>query len=176
MITIIAAIEKNGGIGLKNNLPWEKIPEDMNHFRNHTKGHPVIMGFGTFNSLGSKPLPSRCNIVISSQHDDEEAAKPHCIGNTSTSVALVNSLEKALEVAREVSEKDVNNDVFIIGGAVVYKQALPLTDRLLITRINGEYECDTFWNPDVSNWHFVKSTEIKREDKLICTFEEYRRK
>lgn len=174
MITIIAACDEQGGIGLKDTLPWPRIQEDMVHFKQHTKGHCVIMGRKTFESLGSKPLPSRCNIVISSEYVDEDAAEPIAIGDKSTSVALVDSLEKALDVARKVGET-TRQDIFIIGGAKVYTQTFHMADRLLITRVNGVYESDTHWSPDTSGWHFIKSRQVKRDDRLICTFEEYRR-
>lgn len=160
MISIIVAVAENGTIGDKNSLLWH-ISEDLKHFKAHTSGHPVIMGRKTFESLG-RPLPNRHNVVISRQADLEIAG-----------CTVVHSLEEALALF------SANEEVFIIGGAQIYAQALPLADRFLLTRVHHPYEGDTVfpaWDP--AAWELVSSTPHPRGEKYPYPFtmEEYRRK
>jgi dihydrofolate reductase len=129
-ISLIAAVAKNLAIGKNNQLLWH-IPEDFKHFKEKTKGHVVIMGSRTFESLG-KPLPNRTNIVIAS---DKNYQAPGCI--------MVHSVDEAVVEAKKVEEKET----FVIGGGSIYKQFLPLADKLYITLIDKEYEADTFFPP-----------------------------
>ena len=141
MISIIVAVASNGVIGDKNSLLWH-IREDMIHFRTTTSGHPVIMGRKTFDSIG-RPLPKRTNVVITR---DTNLVIEGC--------TVVHSLEEA------VSMFDSAEEVFIIGGAQIYAQALPLADRIYLTVVGKEYEGDTsFPALDLSQW-----TELWRED------------
>jgi dihydrofolate reductase len=133
MITIIAAVAKNGVIGSNGKIPW-KIPEEMDYFRETTLGHIIIMGRKTWDSLHVRPLPDRLNIVISkSSHKFEGAVSAP-------------DLETAIKYAKNWT----NNDIFIIGGANVYHQALEggLVDKLLISKISLTYEGDTYF-PEV---------------------------
>ncbi len=128
-VSIISAIaRKDRAIGKDNALLWH-IPEDMRHFRELTTGHAVVMGENTFRSIG-KPLPNRTNIVLSL---DTELRLDGCI--------VAHSVEDALEQAR-TSESE---EIFIIGGASIYRQFIPLADRLYLTLVEGEYEADTFF-------------------------------
>ena len=139
IISLISAISENGVIGKDNDLPWH-LPADLQHFKKTTTGHTIIMGRKTFESVG-KPLPNRVNIVISRQPD--YLAKG-CI--------MATSLEKAIDMA----PKD-EDEVFICGGAAVYKQGLQLADRLYITRIHQDVDGDTFFPYlDLAKW---KETE-----------------
>ena len=141
MISIIVAVASNGVIGDKNSLLWH-IREDMIHFRTTTSGHPVIMGRKTFDSIG-RPLPKRTNVVITR---DTNLVIEGC--------TVVHSLEEA------VAMFDSAEEVFIIGGAQIYAQALPLADRIYLTVVGKEYEGDTsFPALDLSQW-----TELWRED------------
>lgn len=128
-ISIIVATDSHNGIGIKNTLPWH-LPEDLAHFKQTTLKHPIIMGRKTFDSIG-RPLPGRRNIVITRnpewQHEGVETAL---------------SLEEAIDLAQ-------GTHAFIIGGAQIYAQALPLADRLIITRIDKQFDCDAFF-PDIS--------------------------
>lgn len=128
-LAIIVAADLKGGIGKDGTLPW-KISEDMAFFRMTTYGHTVIMGRKTHESIG-KALPGRRNIVISR---DKAYVSP-----CSTNVVVVHSLEDAIVL----SQHDQN--VFIIGGGEIYKQALPLVDTLVVTEVLGEFECDTIF-------------------------------
>lgn len=145
---IIAAISENGVIGKDGDIPWH-YPEDLEHFKQKTIGHPVVMGSNTYRSLPEdfKPLPGRKNIVLTRSELD-----------TDESVSIANSLKEAWDIAENVDDK-----VFIIGGASIYKQTLDEADRMIITRIHEEYDGDTFfpkWKTD--NWKEVKTDE--RED------------
>lgn len=126
ILTIIVATDASNGIGINNTLPWH-LPEDLAHFKRLTSGHPIIMGRKTFDSIG-RPLPNRRNIVISRnaewRHEGVER-----VGSLEEARALVGSVDQA----------------FVIGGAQVYQQALPLVDKLVITRIGRTYECDAFF-------------------------------
>lgn len=143
-ISIIVAIAKNRTIGHGNKLLWN-IPEDMKYFREITRGHAVIMGRKTFESIG-RPLPNRLNIVITR----DETFSPE-------GVSVCHSLEDALDLARQ-NEKD---EIFIIGGAQIYKQALSQADRLYITVVQKDFEGDAVF-PEYSEFSKVIS---KREGK-----------
>lgn len=144
-ISMISAIaRKDRAIGFKNALLWH-IPEDFKHFKETTMGHAVIMGENTYRSIG-RPLPNRTNIVLSL---DPNFSPEGCI--------VVQSIEEALEKAREV-ERD---EIFIIGGASIYRQFLPYADRLYLTLVEGDFEADTFF-PDYSE--FTKVLSERKED------------
>ena len=123
MISIIVAVAENGVIGDKNALLWH-ISEDLKHFKAVTTGHPVVMGRKTFESLG-RPLPNRENVVITRQRIEI----PGC--------TVVHSLEEAVGLFSE------DEEVFVIGGAQIYAEALPLARRFYLTRVFHAYEGDT---------------------------------
>ncbi len=127
MISLIAAIQKkDGGIGFKNELIF-RISDDLKRFKALTSGHPIIMGRKTFDSIG-KPLPNRTNIVITRQDLKQEG------------IIFVSSIEEALEKARAIDE-----NIFIIGGAEIYAQALPFANRLELTIVNSDTPADAFF-------------------------------
>ena len=128
-ISLIAAVAENRAIGKDNQMLWH-IPEDLEYFRRTTKGHPVIMGRNTFESIG-QALPGRTNIIIT--RDKSYQAKD-CL--------VVNSLEKALKQANKSSGGD--KEIFIGGGGQIYKQTLPMADRLYLTIVKGNFEANTF--------------------------------
>lgn len=134
MISLIAAMGKNRVIGRGNDIPWH-LPADFAYFKNVTLHHPVIMGRKTFESIG-KPLPSRTNIVLSRQSDIADG------------VTVFSSLEEATAHGETLCE-----EVFIIGGARVYTDAINVADRLYITYVDGEFNGDTFF-PEIeeSDW------------------------
>lgn len=143
MVSIIVAIAANGVIGDKNSLLWH-IKEDMRFFRQKTTSHPVIMGRKTYDSLG-RPLPNRTNVVISRTLN-------HIEGCT-----VAHSLEEA--IALFPSEEEI----FIIGGAQIYAQALDVADRMYITRIEHSYEGDTsFPEWDRAQWRLVE------KESMLC--------
>ncbi|MCJ7826284.1 dihydrofolate reductase [Patescibacteria group bacterium] len=129
MLSVIAAIGKNRELGKDNKLLWN-IPEDMAWFREKTTGHPVIMGRKTFASIGH-PLPNRLNIIIT--RDPSFQAE---------GITIVHSLEEAIELGKAAG----NNEVFIIGGANLYAQAVPIADKLYITQVDAlRPDADTFF-------------------------------
>lgn len=140
---MIAAIAEDRAIGYQNKLLWH-IPEDLAHFKKTTLGHPVIMGRTTFLSLG-RPLPGRKNIVLTL--DKEEVFE---------GVSMSYDLHDALQQAEEADQEEI----FVIGGAAIYKAMLPYVDRLYVTLVPGEYQADTYF-PDYSDF-----TKIVREESV----------
>lgn len=141
-ISMIAAMAQQRVIGLNNQMPWH-LPADLQHFKKVTLGKPVVMGRKTFESIG-RPLPGRRNIVISRQPPPADSP-----------VEWVSSIEQALALLAEQPE------VMIIGGAEIYRQCLPLAQRLYLTEIALETAGDAFF-PDyhtAGNWR-----EIAREE------------
>ncbi|HEY0770403.1 MAG TPA: dihydrofolate reductase [Sphingobacteriaceae bacterium] len=131
ILSMIAAVARNLTIGKDNDLPW-KLPDDMKFFMNTTKGHFVIMGRKNYDSLHEKfkPLPNRTNIVVTRQRDFKA---PGCM--------VTHNVNDAIAIAKNANEKET----FIIGGAEIYKLALPEADRLYLTEIEADVEGDTFF-------------------------------
>jgi len=125
-LTLIVARARNGVIGKDNAMPW-RIPGEQAYFKRVTMGHPIIMGRKTWESIG-RPLPGRRNLVVTRNAD---YAAP--------GAEVVASLDAALARCTEATE------AFVIGGAELYKAALPRADRLLITEIDNDFEGDTSW-------------------------------
>jgi dihydrofolate reductase len=151
MVSVIVAVAENGVIGDKNTLLWH-ISEDLRNFKRVTSGHPVIMGRKTFDSLG-RPLPNRTNVVITRQNLEIEGCK------------VVHSLEEALSLFSPEEE------LFVIGGAQIYAEALPLADRFYLTRVHHAYEGDTSfpkWNE--SEWTLMESERFERGEKYEYPF------
>lgn len=146
-ISIIAAIGKNRELGKNNKLLWH-IPEDFKRFKALTSGHPIIMGRKTWDSLPLKPLPNRTNIVIS--RNPVSSARRRL-------AEPAGSVEEAL---REAQGKPGSEEVFIIGGGQIYKQAIKegLVDKLYLTIVDGDFDADTFF-PDYSEFKKVASKE-----------------
>lgn len=157
IISIIAAVAENRAIGLKNKLLWD-IPEDMKHFSGITRGHPVIMGQKTFESIG-KPLPKRVNIVLTQNRDLKIEG---CM--------VVFSIEEAIAEAKKHDQEEI----FFIGGGMVYKQALPLAGKLYLTVVKGNFEADTYF-PDYSEFSRVVSRRESHDDHFQYTFIELER-
>jgi dihydrofolate reductase len=144
ILSLIAATGKNNELGKDNKLLWD-LPADMRHFRETTSGHPVIMGRKTFESIG-RPLPNRRNIVLSRSSEHYQA--PGCENS--------GSVEEILE-----SFKNSNEEVFVIGGAQIYKLFLPHAHRLYLTKVGGEFDADAFFPEFGNEWK-----EISRDDHL----------
>lgn len=127
-IAAIVATAKNGVIGYNGQIPWY-LPADLKYFKKCTLGHAIIMGRGTFTSIG-RPLPKRTNIIITRN-----------MFFTATGSVVTHSLEEAIEAAREQGEEKV----FIIGGGEIYRQSADLWDEVYLTTIDLEVEGDTFF-------------------------------
>ena len=129
-LSIIAAVAKNGVIGQGGKVPW-RVPEDLKHFRQSTTGHAVIMGRKTWDEVG-KPLPNRRNLVITRNAD------LRLLG-----AEVVSSLDEAIARARTTDDEPR-----VIGGAEIYRLAIPLATRVLLTEIQLEPDGDTFFSLD----------------------------
>ncbi len=153
-ISMIAAIGKNRELGRGNELLF-KIPEDMKFFKEKTRGHVVIMGRKTYESIG-RPLPDRVNIVISRNTDYEVPDR----------VIKVKSIEEAIDVAKE-HEK---TEAFVIGGAQIYALAMPYADKLYLTLVGKEVkDADAFF-PDYEEFTKVLFERRSRDDNYSYTF------
>lgn len=162
MISFIVAVDENNLIGKDNQLPWH-LPSDMKYFKNQTWGMTVIMGRKSLESLG-KPLQGRQNIVVTRNKD----WKPE-------GAQVAHSIEEAIELAKKTGVKEI----FILGGAQVFKESLPLADRIYLTRIHHKFEGDAYF-PEFStdDWKLVKSNFRNADEKNLYshTFEVWERK
>jgi len=147
VVSIIVAMDRNRLIGGDGRLPWH-LPADLRHFKQTTRGKPVVMGRKTYESIG-KPLPDRTNIVVTRDNDYQA---PGCITSS--------SLGEAIQSAGNVKE------LMIIGGADLYRQAFPRATRLYLTRIDAEFEGDT-WFPDfdVNEWKVTAKSDHEVDDR-----------
>ncbi len=150
-LSIIVAIAKNFAIGRKNELLYH-MPNDMKLFKEKTTGHTVIMGKNTFASFHNRPLPNRRNIVL---------ALPDEVPNDKEDAEWVNSLQEALDLCKD------DEEVFIIGGAYVYSQTLPIADKLYLTVIDDKPEGVDAYFPtiDYSEWLVEKREEHSADDR-----------
>lgn len=159
MITAIWAQDTNGLIGSNGKLPWH-LPADLAHFKGETLGNTMIMGRKTFEGMGGRPLPGRKTIVIT-QNEDYLA----------DDVIVANTVEEALSTAKEMGE-----EIFIVGGAAVYREFMPFTDRIMVTKVHGEFEGDTYVE-DIDKSKFVLSAirhkHFDEKNESSMTFETY---
>lgn len=126
MITMIACVDKNMGLGKDNRL-LVHLPKDLQHFKKTTMGYICVFGRKTFESLPVKPLPNRKNVVLTR---DPNWSHVGCV--------TVNNIDKVLDMSK-------NYRVFICGGGKVYEQFMPFADELIISHVNGYFEADTFF-------------------------------
>ncbi len=140
-LTLVAAMGRNGGIGFRGEMPWH-LPEELRHFKRTTLGKPVVMGRKTWEAIG-RALPGRQNLVVTrNEAYQAEGAR------------VVASLVEAIEAAE-------GTEVMVIGGGELYRQALPLASRMVLTTIDLEPECDT-WFPawDPTEWTLVAAEQV----------------
>ena len=155
---IVAMAEKSRVIGRKGKLPWH-LPSDLKRFKETTMGHVVVMGRKTFESIG-KPLPGRKNIIITS---DDSYKHRSCL--------VAHSLEEAFKLAGDAPE------VFVIGGAQIYAQAMSLADRLLVTSVLGNVKGDAYFPKiDKRRWEFTTKEYFLNDDPHGSWFIIYERK
>lgn len=161
-ISIIAAIADNYAIGKSNNLPWH-LPADLKHFKELTTGHTIVMGKRTFESLPNGPLANRKNIVLTSIMSE----------GVNEGYFEADSLEDALELCENVDQ------VFIIGGATVYKQCIDKVDSMYITWVHSEFNADTYF-PEINfeEWNEVSRVDHSADEKnqYAYSFCEYTKK
>ena len=142
MLSLIAALARNHTVGIANRLPWH-LSDDLKYFKATTSGHPIIMGRKTYDSIG-RPLPGRHNIVVTRDRNWK-----------ADGVTVVHSIAEAVAAAGKV------NEVFLIGGASLYAEALPLADRLYLTEIDADFDGDAFF-PD---WPRAQFRELRRDTR-----------
>ncbi|MHB8062035.1 MAG: dihydrofolate reductase [Ruminiclostridium sp.] len=146
MISLIFAMGRNNALGYKNKMPWH-LPADFAYFKRITMGQPVIMGRKTFESIG-KPLPGRKNIVVT-----------RSTGFSHEGCIVVDSVDRAMEHSKD-------KEAFIIGGAEIYSAFLPMADKLYITKIDNDFEADTYFPKiDYSQWKLVSSEPGVKDEK-----------
>src|SRR5471030_3297475 len=146
IVSIVVAISQNHAIGKDNKLLWY-LPNDLKHFKEITSGLTVIMGRKTYESVG-KPLPNRRNIIITRQNITIEGCE------------VVNSIEAALALCSAEAE------VFIVGGADIYKQSMHLTDRIYLTIVHKEFDGDSFFPQiDPNEWQETEREDFEPDEK-----------
>ncbi|MDR2084134.1 MAG: dihydrofolate reductase [Bacteroidales bacterium] len=154
-ISIVVAIAKdNYAIGYKNQLLWS-LPDDMKRFKHLTTGHTVVMGRNTFLSLPKGALPNRRNIVITDNHDEKFEA-----------CEMAYSIDDVLKLTAD------DNEVFIMGGASIYRQFLPLANKLYLTFVEDSPEADTYFPKiDFEQWKVVAKSYHPVDGKHKVAFE-----
>ena len=156
-LTIIVAYDANYGIGINNALAWH-VPEDLVRFKQITTGHAIIMGRKTYDSIG-KPLPNRRSIVLTRQTDWQPQG-----------VEVVHDLAEAIRLVGD-------DEAFVIGGAEIYAQALPLCQKLLVTQIHHDVQCDAFFPAlDKNSWREVERlTQHSEQNGFDYSFVTYQK-
>ena len=151
IVSLIAAAAENGVIGNKGMLPWH-LPDDLKHFKDLTKGHAVIMGRKTFESIG-RPLPDRQNIVITRNKDFRVDG-----------AEIVSSFEESLKKAK-------GEEVFVIGGGEIYRESMAKADKIYLTRVFAPVDGDAFFPEiDPKVWNEVSMEEHKKDEKHAYPF------
>lgn len=151
-ISTIVAVSKNGVIGKDNATPWY-LPAELARFKQVTMGHPIIMGRKTHESIG-RTLPGRQNIVIT--HDKNYRAEGSDV---------VNSIQAALDFVKD------SDEVFIIGGAAIYEQAMPILNKIYLTRVNVNIDGDRYFRFNEDEWQTVSFEKFPADEKNQYSFE-----
>lgn len=163
ILSQISAMARNRVIGIKNTLPWQ-LPEDMKFFREKTKGHIMIMGRKTYESLGS-PLPKRFHIIITRQ-PDYQIDHPQ--------VKVVSTISEAAEFAKSMIPA-WPEEVFIIGGGEIYKESLPVTNKIYLTIIEQDFEGDAYY-PELPNCFQLVEKKESNDASLNYAFTTWERR
>lgn len=151
MISLLWAMDENRAIGRNNQLPWH-LPEDLKYFKRVTMGKPIAMGRKTYDSIG-RPLPGRENIVITRNQ-----------GITIEGCTVIHDV-------KDLVKRD-DEELFVIGGAEIFKEILPFADRLYVTEIREEFEADTFFPEyNLSDWELIESTPGMKDEKNPYNYE-----
>lgn len=155
MISLLYAMDRNRLIGKNNQLPWH-LPQDLAYFKRVTMGHTIVMGRKTFDSIG-KPLPGRENIIITRDKHF-----------TSNGCKIIHSIDELLELSRN----KMDEEIFVIGGAEIFKEILPYSDRLYVTNIYHEFEGDTYFpSIDENEWKMISKEPGIKDDKNPYDFD-----
>lgn len=152
-LSLIVATANNNAIGRNNELPWH-LPQDLKYFKSVTLGKPVIMGRKTFESIG-KPLPGRTNIVVTRQKDWKFAG-----------VLVAKSVEEALEIGQQFRNEQDNlaEEIMVIGGAEIYRHALPIANRVYLTRIDADVSNADAYFPELPSTQWKLTSEISGDN------------
>lgn len=162
-VNLVVAMSRNGVIGRNNQLPW-RLPGDLAYFKSVTWGHPILMGRKTYESIG-RPLPGRLNLVLTRSQQWR-----------ADGVTVVGNVEQGLS---EAAGKSDSGQLMVIGGENVYRQFLPLADRLFITLVDAEIEGDAhFPSVDWSNWQRTHTEPHSADERnpYEYAFDVYERK
>lgn len=160
-ISQIVACGKRNEIGYQGTMPWH-IPADLKYFKELTNKHIVLMGRKTYESIG-KPLANRYNLVVSS-NQIESAQNTECVAN----------LALAMQRLHELTLEGWPEEVFVIGGASIYEQLLPITQTIYITHINSEFDADTFF-PDYGDFVRTQISQTHQHEDLEFYFASWQR-
>jgi len=154
-ITLVVAASKNNAIGLNNQLLWH-LPKDMRFFKNTTWGMPILMGRKTFESMGSKPLNGRLNIIITRDKSWVNA-----------NVMVVHTIAEGVALAKKFEY----NELFVIGGGEIYELALPLAGKIWLTRVDCNLEGDTFFPTIGPDWERISVASNEADAKHAYAFD-----
>ncbi|MCP8616089.1 dihydrofolate reductase [Salirhabdus salicampi] len=149
MISLIVAVDDENGIGKDGQLPWH-LPNDLKYFKEKTVNHPIVMGRKTYESIG-RPLPKRENIILT-RNKDFKAEGCKVIHNW--------------EAVHQLSEQHPEEEVFVIGGYHLFKDAIRFADKLYLTKIEGNFQADTFFpDVDLSQWKLISKEKGTKDEK-----------
>ena len=154
-ITLVVAASENNAIGLNNQLLWH-LPKDMRFFKNTTWGMPILMGRKTFESMGSKPLNGRLNIIITRNKNW-----------VNEDVTVVHTLDEAIALATKFSYKEL----LVIGGGEIYEMALPLAEKIWLTRVHTSIEGDVYFSKLNAEWEMVSGNQNAADEKHKFSFD-----
>ena len=147
-VAVVVAVADNGVIGRGNALPWD-LPDDLQHFKRTTLGRPIIMGRKTYESIG-RPLPGRLNIILT--RDTNWRAE---------GVTTACSMPDAIDIAESQALVDGADSVMVIGGAEIYRQAMPIASRAFVTRVHGNVSGDAYFDLSLlDSWCEVSTTFV----------------
>ena len=164
-VSLIWAMADNGVIGLDNGLPW-RLPVDMKHFMTTTLGKPIVMGRKTLESMKS-PLPGRTNIVLTRDPNWQRDG-----------VLVVRDMPAAMALAEQQGLIDGVDEVMVIGGAEIYALALPMAERLYVTRVHAQPAGDVYFPPvDLGAWRLLSQQQHAADERhsAACSIEVYER-
>ncbi len=151
---LIVAVAANGAIGNEGDLPW-RLPADLRHFKRLTMGHHLIIGRRTWESIGVV-LPGRTMVVVTRDQDYRSGVE---------GVFVAHSLKEALRLA------EGDDEVFVAGGATLYREAFDIVDRMYVTRIDAEFEADTFFpDLDEDQWVVIAEEHHEPDEKNLCPY------
>ena len=151
-ISLLVAMAKNRVIGADNRIPWH-LPNELKLFKNLTMGHHIVMGRKTHESIG-RLLPGRTTVIVTRQDD-----------YTVPGAIVTHTIEEALDAARG------DDEIFVIGGAEIFRETLPIADRIYLTIVDAEPEGDTFMPElDPSEWRETSAQQFEPDEKHACGF------